>query len=44
VDDPLLVRRFERPSDLLRDRQRLVHRDRPARNPLRKVLDRERAV
>ena len=36
VDDPLLVRRFERLGDLLRDRQRLVERDRPARDPLRR--------
>ena len=35
---PLLVRRFERLRDLLRDRQRLVDRDRPARNALRQVL------
>ena len=35
VDDPLLVRRFERLRDLLRDRQRLVERDRAARDPLR---------
>ncbi len=29
MDDPLLVRRFERVRDLLRDRQRFVDRDRP---------------
>ena len=38
MDDPLLMRRFERLCDLLRDRQRLVDRDRPARNALRQVL------
>ena len=38
MDDPLLVRRFERLGDLLRDRQRLVDRDRPARDALRQVL------
>ena len=38
MDDALLVRRFERLGDLLRDRQRLVDRDRPARNALRQVL------
>ena len=36
MDDPLLVRRFERLGDLLRDRQRLVERDRAARDPLRR--------
>ena len=35
MDDPLLVRRFERLGDLLRDRQRLVDRDRAARDALR---------
>ena len=35
VDDALLVRRFERLGDLLRDRQRLVERNRAARDPLR---------
>ena len=34
VDDPLLVRRFERLGDLPRDRQRFVERNRPARDPL----------
>ena len=29
MNDPLLVRRFERLGDLLRDRQRLVERDGP---------------
>ena len=38
MNDPLLVRRFERLGDLLRDRQRLVERDRAARDPLREVL------
>ena len=38
MNDPLLVRRFERLGDLLRDGQRLVDRDRPARNALRQVL------
>ena len=35
MDDALLVRRFERFGDLLRDRQRLVERDRPARDAVR---------
>ena len=34
MDDALLVRGFERFGDLLRDRQRLVDRDRPARDAL----------
>ena len=38
MDDPLVVRRFERLGDLLRDRQRLVERDRAARDPLRQIL------
>ena len=38
VDDPLLVRRFERVGDLLRDGQRLVERDRAARDALRQVV------
>ena len=38
MNDPLFMRRFERLRDLLRDRQRLVDRDRPARNALRQVL------
>ena len=38
MDDPLLVRGFERLRDLLRDRQRLVERDRAPRDPLRQVL------
>ena len=38
MDDPLLVRRFERLGDLLRDRQRLIDRDRSARNALRQVV------
>ena len=35
MDDALLVRRFERVGDLLRDRQRLVDRDRSVRDPIR---------
>ena len=38
MNDPLLVRRFERLGDLPRDRQRLVERNRAARDPLRQVL------
>jgi hypothetical protein len=38
VNDPLLVRGFERLGDLLRDRQRLVNRNRPACEPLCEVL------
>ena len=38
MDDSLLVRGFERVGDLLRDRQRLIDRDRAARNPLRQVV------
>ena len=38
MDDPLLVRRFEGFGDLLRDRQRLVKRDRSARDALREIL------
>ena len=38
MDDPLLVRRFERLGDLLRDRQRFVERDRAARDSLREIL------
>jgi hypothetical protein len=38
MNDPLLMRRFERVRDLFRDRQRFVDRDRPARNALRQVL------
>jgi hypothetical protein len=34
VNDSLFVRRFERLRDLLRDRQRLVERDRALRDPL----------
>ena len=34
VDDPLLVRRFERLGDLLRDRQRLVDGDRSLRDAI----------
>ena len=43
MDDPLLVRRFERFGDLLRDRQRLVERDRAARDALRQVVALRRA-
>ena len=35
VDDPLLVRRLQRLRDLLRDRQRLVDRNRPLRDAMR---------
>ena len=38
MDDALLVRRFERVGDLLRDWQRFVERDRAARDPLRQIL------
>ena len=38
MDDPLLVRRLERLGDLLRDRQRLVERNRAPRDPLREIL------
>ena len=38
VDDPLLVRGFERLGNLLRDRQCLVERDRAACDPLRQVV------
>ena len=34
MDDALLVRRFERVGDLPRDRQRLVERQRPARDAI----------
>ena len=34
MDDPLVMRRFERLGDLSGDRQRLVDRDRAARDPL----------
>jgi hypothetical protein len=41
MDDPLLVRRFERLGDLRRDRQRFGERDRPFRNAVgqRRPLD-----
>ena len=41
MDDALLVRRFERLGDLPRDRQRLVERNRPVRDPIgeRRPLD-----
>ena len=38
MDDALLVRGFERVRDLLRDRQRLVERDRAPRDPLREIV------
>ena len=38
MDDPLLMRGFERLGDLRRHRQRVGHRDRAARDPLREVL------
>ena len=38
MNDPLLMRGFERLGNLFRDGQRLVDRDRPARNALRQVL------
>ena len=38
MDDPLLVRGFERVGDLFRDRQRFVERNRPTRDPLREVF------
>ena len=38
VDDALLVRRFERLGDLLRDRQRLVERNRATRDALRQIV------
>ena len=38
MDDPLLVRGFERLRDLPRDRQRLVERDRSTRDPLRQIV------
>ena len=38
MDDALLVRRFERVRDLLRDRQRVGGRDRSARDEGAEVL------
>ena len=38
MDDPLLMRRFERLGNLCRHRQRVGQRDRAARDPLRQVL------
>ena len=38
MDDALFVRGLERLGDLLRERQGLVERDRPARDALRQVL------
>ena len=38
MDDALLVRRLERLGDLPRDRQRLVDRNRPVRQPLGEVV------
>ena len=41
MDDALLVRRLERFGDLPRDRQRLIERNRSARDPIgeRRALD-----
>ena len=38
MDDSLLVRRFKRLRDLLRDRQRFVERNRSTRDALREIL------
>ena len=38
MDDPLLVRGFERLGDLLRDGQCFVDRDRASRDALREIL------
>ena len=38
MDDALLVRGFERLRNLLRDRQRLLDRDRSARNALGQIV------
>ncbi len=38
MNDPLLVGGFERVRDLLRDRERLVDRNRSARDALRQVV------
>ena len=38
MDDSLLVRRFQRLRDLLRDGQRLIERNRPASDPLRQIV------
>jgi hypothetical protein len=38
MDDALLVRGFERLRNLLRDRQRLLDRDRAARNALGQIV------
>ncbi len=38
MDDPLLVRGFERLGDLLRDGQRFIERDRAARDALRQIV------
>ena len=38
MHDALLVRRLQRLRDLARDRERLVQRHRPARDPLRQRL------
>jgi hypothetical protein len=38
VDDAVLMRRLQRLRDLLRDRQRLIERDRTARNALRQIV------
>ena len=41
MDDPLLVRRFERLGDLFRDRQRFVERDGTAHDSLGEILARD---
>ena len=38
VNDALLVRRFERLGNLLRDRERLIERDRTSSNALREIV------
>ena len=38
MDDAVVVRGFERFGDLSRNRQRLVERNRPARDAFREVL------
>ena len=38
MDDPLLVRRLQCLGDLPGNRQRLVERDRPARDALRQIV------
>ena len=41
MDDPLLVRRFERLGDLFRDRQRFVEPDGTAHDSLGEILARD---